>query len=332
MSGNGAPSSRAKCWTAIVFAFAACVTPFTTAYGQEFPSRNIRLIVNVAPGGVTDALARLIGHGLDAKWGKPAVVENLVGGNSSIAATAVARAKADGHTLLVTADAPFTATPFLVRNLNFSISDFTPIAAICRIVPVFAVKASLGVKTLKDFIALAKSRPGALNFSSQGVGTFGHLGMEDFKQRTGLDLTHVPYRGGAPAVQGLVRGDVAALITIYSSIAPFEQSGDAVIVAAAGDRRSDARPDLPTAIEQGVADFSVSTWFGIFGPAGMSPELTAKIRAAVEAVLESDKFAEYFKATSCERMKVTPQQFNELIAADYRHWGDLIKTVGIEIE
>ena len=332
MSGNRILIKLDKRWIAVVFALAICVAPFAPAWGQEFPSRNMRLIVNVAPGGVTDALARLLGHGFTARWGKPAVVENLVGGNSSIAATAVARAKGDGHTLFVTADAPFTATPFLVKNLNFSLSDFTPIAAICRFVPVFAVKSSLGVKTLQEFVALAKARPGTLSFSSQGVGTFGHLGMEDFKRRTGIDMVHVPYRGGPPAIAGLVRGDVDALITNYPNIAPFEQSGEAVLVAAAGDRRSDYRPDIPTATEQGVSDFSVSTWFGIFGPAGMSPELTAKIRAGVEAVLESDKLAEYFKISSCERLKATPLQFSELIAADYKHWGDLIKTIGIQVE
>jgi tripartite-type tricarboxylate transporter receptor subunit TctC len=292
----------------------------------------MRLIVNVAAGGLTDALARLVGYGLNAKWGKPVIVENLVGANSTLAARAVSRATADGHTLLVTADAPFTATPFLVKDLNFSLAEFTPLSAICGLVPVFAVKASLGVKTLQEFIALAKSKPGALSYGSQGVGTFGHLGMEDFKQRTGIDVVHVPYRGGAPALEGLLRGDVAALIVNYSTVAQYEKSGDIAILAAAGDRRSTARPDLPTAMEQGVAGFSVSAWFGIFGPAGMSPDLVAKVREGVDAALESERSVEYFKVNSCERMKVTPQQFNDMIAADARHWGGLIKALGLQVE
>ena len=324
--------SRVLSRVAVIVACAVYVAASATAYGQEFPSRNMRLIVNVAAGGVTDALARLVGHGLSEKWGKPVIVENLVGANSTIAARAVSRATADGHTLFVTADAPFTATPFLVKDLSFSLADFTPLAVICRPIPVFAVKASLGVKTLKDFITLAKSKPGALSYASQGVGTFGHLGMEDFKQRAGIDMVHVPYRGGAPALEGLLRGDVAALIVNYSTVAQYEQSGYLVILAAADDRRSNLRPDLPTAMEQGVAGFSVSTWFGIFGPAGMSPDLVAKIRDGVEAALASEKSVEYFKANSCERVKATPQQFNELIAADAKHWGGLIKTIGLQIE
>jgi tripartite-type tricarboxylate transporter receptor subunit TctC len=328
---DGASSRIGNHWAGIIFALAAFVTPAGTASSQQFPSQNIRLIVNVAAGGVTDSVARLVGHGLNAKWGKPVIVENLVGGNSSIAAQAVIRAKPDGHTLFVTADAPFTSTPFIVKNLNFSLAQFTPIAVVCRPVPVFAVRASLGVKTLNEFIALAKARPGTLNYASQGVGTYGHLGMEDFKRRTGVDILHVPYRGGAPAIEGLVRGDVAALIINSSNIEQFVQSGDVVLLAAVGERRSQMRPDIPTAIEEGIP-FSVSTWFGIFGPAGMSSDLVAKIRDGVQDVLGFDRSAEFFKLNSCERVTATPQRFSEMIAADYNHWHSVVETVGIQPE
>jgi tripartite-type tricarboxylate transporter receptor subunit TctC len=318
-------------WVAAALAAATCTAPVVTAHAQEFPSENMRLIVNVAAGGATDAIARLVAHGLYEKWGKPVIVENLVGGHSALAAQAVIRAKADGHTLFVTADAPFTSTPLLVKKLSFGLSQFTPIAMICRPAPVFAVKASLGVKTMTEFIALAQSRAGKLNYASQGLGTYGHLGMEDFKRKTGTDIVHVPYRGGAPALEGLVRGDVDALIINYANVAPFVESGRAVMVAAAGDRRSAIQPDIPTAIEQGVP-FSVSTWFGMFGPAQMSPDLLARIRSGVEAVLESEAAAEFFKLNSCERMKATPAQFGDIIAADHKHWGAVINASGIQID
>jgi tripartite-type tricarboxylate transporter receptor subunit TctC len=328
---DGASDRIGNRWIGAIFVLAAFVTPFETARSEEFPSENIRLIVNVAAGGVTDSVARLIGHGLMAKWGRPVIVENLVGGNSSIAAQAVVRAKPDGYTLFVTADAPFTSTPFIVRKLSFSLAQFTPIAVVCRPVPVLAVRASLGVKTLKEFIALAKVRPNTLNYASQGIGTYGHLGMEDLKRRTGMDILHVPYRGGAPAIEGLVRGDVAALIINYSNIEPFVQSGDVVLLAALGQQRSKTRPDLPIAIEEGIP-YSVSTWFGIFGPAEMPSDLVSKIRNGVEGVLASDKSAEFFKLNSCERVKATPQQFSEIIAADYNHWRNVVETVGIQPE
>jgi tripartite-type tricarboxylate transporter receptor subunit TctC len=323
---------HSKEWPAALLACMACLISLTSAHTQDFPTNNIRLIVNVAAGGVTDTLARLVGQGLSEKWGKPVIVENLVGGHSALAAQAVMRAKPDGHTLFVTADAPFTTTPLLVKKLNFTLADFTPITMICQPVPMFAVKPSLGVKTLHNFLALAKSQPGTLSYGSQGVGTYGHLGMEDFKQRTGIDMIHVPYRGGSPALQGLVRGDVTILINNYANLALFEQSRDVVMIAAAGSRRSDARPDIPTAMEQGVPGFSVSTWFGIFGAAGTPPDVVAKIRDGVEAVLESEKSNEFFKINSCERMQATPQQMRDIIAADYNHWRKVIQTVGLQME
>jgi tripartite-type tricarboxylate transporter receptor subunit TctC len=299
---------------------------------QDYPSGNIRLIVNVAAGGVTDSLARIVGQGLTEKWGKPVIVENRVGGNSTIAAQAVTRAPADGLTLFVTADAPFTATPFMVKDLNFSLADFSPIAAICRPVPVFAVHASLKIKTLRDFIAFAKAQSGPMSYASQGVGTYGHLGMEDFKRRAGIEMVHVPYRGGAPALEGLVRGDVAALITNYANIAPFEQSGNVVILAAAGDHRTGLRMDLPTISESGVPGFSVSTWFGMFGPAKLPADLVAKIRDGVDAVLSADRSVEHLKGNSCERMNATPQQFHDLIVGDAKYWRGVIEMVGIRPE
>ena len=301
-------------------------------FAQDYPSGNIRFIVNVAAGGVTDSLARVVGQGLHEKWGKPVIVENRVGGNSTLAAQAVARAPADGLTLFVTADAPFTATPFMVKDLKFSLEDFSPIVVICRLVPVFAVNASLGIKTMKDFIAFTKEQSAELSYASQGVGTFGHLGMEDFKRRAGIKMVHVPYRGGAPALEGLVRGDVAAIIANYANLAHFEQAGKVVIIAAAGDQRTELRPELPTIVESGVPGFSVSTWFGIFGPAKMPPDLVAKIREGIHEVLSADRSVEHLKRNTCERMNTTPQQFHDLIIADAKYWHGVIAALGIKPE
>lgn len=304
----------------------------TGALAQDYPSGNVRLIVNVAAGGVTDAVARVVGQGLFEKWGKPVIVENRVGANSAVAAQAVARSPADGHTLFVTADAPFTSTPFMVKELNFSVGEFAPIALICRLTPVIAVHASLKVKTLEEFLVLAKSRPNVLNYGSQGVGTYGHLGMEDFIRRAGIRMVHVPYRGGAPAIEGLVRNDVNVLIINYSNILPFEQSGDVVILAAASDKRPAVRPSLPTVSEAGVSGFAVSSWFGIFGPSQMPANLVDKIRDGVEDVLANEKSSSFLGLNSCERQKATPQEFARLIASDAEHWKAVIQSVGIKPE
>jgi tripartite-type tricarboxylate transporter receptor subunit TctC len=286
----------------------------------------------VAAGGVTDTLARVVGQGLTDKWGKRVIVDNRVGANSTIAAQAVTRAPPDGLTLFVTADAPFTATPFMVKDLSFSLADFSPIAVICRAVPVFAVNASVKVKTIADFIAYAKAQSAPLSYGSQGTGTYGHLGMEDFRRRAGIDMVHVPYRGGAPALEGLIRGDVTALITNYSNIAPYEQSGNVRLLAAAGNRRAELRPDLPTIGETDVPGFSVSTWFGVFGPANMPADLVGTIRDGVDAVLSTDKVVEHLRNNSCERVTATPQQFRDLIIADARYWQGVIEMVGLKPE
>jgi tripartite-type tricarboxylate transporter receptor subunit TctC len=301
-------------------------------FADDYPAGNIRFIVNVAAGGVTDTLARVIGQGLTDKWGKRVIVENRVGANSTLAAQAVTRAPADGLTLFVTADAPFTATPFMVKELNFSLADFSPIALICRAVPVFAVNSSVKVKTVEDFIAVAKAQSAPLSYASQGTGTYGHLGMEDFKRRAGIAMVHVPYRGGAPALEALVRGDTAALITNYANLAPFEQSGNVRIIAAAGGRRTGLRPDLPAISESGVPGYSVSTWFGIFGPAKMPQDVVAKVREGVDAVLSTEKAVEHLKNNSCDRVTATPEQFHDLIVADAKHWRGVIESVGIKPE
>jgi len=317
---------------AAAVAIAFLIASLAAVAAEEFPTRNVRLIVNVAAGGLTDTLARLVAKGLNTKWEQPVIVENLVGANSTIAAAAVIRSKPDGYTLMATADAPFTSLPHLVRNLNYKLADFTPIGPICQAVPVLAVKASLHVKTLPELIALAKSKPGVLNYGSQGIGTFGHLGTEDLKRRTGIDMVHIPYRGGAPAIEGLLRGDVSVLIINSSNIAPYERTGQVTVIAALGKHRSSFRPDLATAIEQGIPGYSVSTWFGIFGPAELPADVTKKIRSGLGAALESDRAVDYFKNNSCERMQATPEQFKELIAEDAKHWGEIIGTLGLKLE
>ena len=303
MSGNRISSKLDKRWIAVVFAFAACVAPFAPACGQEFPSRNMRLIVNVAPGGVTDALARLVGHGFNARWGKPAVVENLVGGNSSIAATAVARAK--GRWTYAFCNCGRALHGDAVSRQEFEFQPFR-LHAYRSDLPVRSGVRRQGVVGGQDIAGIHCSGEVATRNLELCISGRRHVRPS---RHGGFQTAH-RHRYGPRTVprrrtgdRGLVRGDVDALITNYPNIAPFEQSGEVVLIAAAGDRRSDSRPDLPTAIEQGVSGFSVSTWFGIFGPAGMSPELTAKIRDGVEAVLESDKLAEYFKISSCERVK-----------------------------
>jgi tripartite-type tricarboxylate transporter receptor subunit TctC len=260
------------------------------------------------------------------------IVDNRPGGNGGVGASAVERSPADGLTLLVTSDATITANPYLSSKLSYDAKAFTPIMVLCRGTPVLVVNAAVPVKSTQELIALAKSKPGTLNYGSYGIGTYAHLSMEDFKQRTGTDIVHIPFRGAAPAANALLGGDVNMLLLNLSSIADHEKTGKVRILAAAGAKRIGARPDLPTMAEAGVPGFQTSVWFGLFAPPNMPPELTQKIHADVSKVLDLPQSKEFFEKNSFERVTLSPSEFKKLVADDSSHWEAIIKKVGAKID
>jgi tripartite-type tricarboxylate transporter receptor subunit TctC len=286
----------------------------------------------VPAGGVTDTMARVVGQRLAEMWGQSVVVDNRPGGNYGIGAQAVSRSPADGYTLLVAPDSTFTANPALIGKLNYDPKEFTPIAVLCRASPVIVINASVPAKSVQELIALARQQPGKLNYGSYGVGTYAHLSMEDFKQRTGTDIVHIPYRGAAPAMNGLLAGDVSMLLLNLSSLAAHEPTGKVRILAAATDKRLAARPDLPTIAEAGVPGFQTSVWFALWGPPNMPPALVNKIHADVQKVLDMPQTKEFFATNSFERVSLSPAEFGALVDSDLKHWSRLIQAVGAKIE
>src|SRR5271166_6040062 len=268
------------------------------AHAQNFPSSSVKLIVPVPAGGVTDTMARIVAQRLTEMWGQPVVVDNRPGGNYGIGAQAVSRSPPDGYTLLVAPDSTFTANPALIAKINYDPKEFTPIKVLCRASPVLVVNSAVAAGSVKELIALAKSQPGKLNYGSYGIGTYAHLSMEDFKQRTGTDIVHIPYRGAAPAAE----------------------------------KRLATRPDLPTISEAGVPGFATSVWFALWGPPNVPQELVAKIHADVGKALDLPASRDYFKTNSLERVDLSPAQFSDLIQSDLRHWSALINAVGARIE
>jgi tripartite-type tricarboxylate transporter receptor subunit TctC len=303
-----------------------------SASAQGYPNAQIRLIVPTSPGGVTDVMARIVAKGLGENLKETVIVDNRPGGNGSVGAIAVSHAPPDGLTLLVTSDATITANPLLSSKLGYQAKDFTPIVVLCRGTPVLVVNAKVPAKSVKELIALAKSEPGKLNYGSYGVGTYAHLSMEDFKQRTGTDIVHIPFRGAAPAANALLGGDVNMLLLNLSSIADHEKTGKVRILAAAGAKRIGARPDLPTMAEAGVPGFQTSVWFGVFGPPDMPPDLAAKINADIGKVLDLPQSKEFFEKNSFERVTLSPPEFAKLVADDSKHWEAIIKQVGAKID
>ena len=314
--------------TAVCVAFAALAA---TASAQNYPSGPVKLIVPIPAGGVTDVMARVVGQRLQEMWGQTVVVENRPGGNSGVGAQAVERSPADGLTLLVAPDSTFTANPALLSKLIYDPDGFTPISVLCRGTPVLLVHPSLPVKTVPELIAYAKANPGTLSYGSFGIGTYAHLSMEDLKQRTGMEIQHVPYRGAAPALNGLLGNVVSVMLLNLSSVEEHARSGNVRLIAAATETRIPALPDLPTAAEA-VPGFKTSVWFGLWGPAKMAPELLAKIHADVSRALELPETRQFFKTNSFERVDLSPQDFGKLIQGDLKHWSALINAVGAKLD
>ncbi len=309
----------------------AIVASATTASAQSFPSGPVRLIVPLPAGGITDLMARIAAKHLQEMWGQAVVVENRPGGNTGVGAHDVEQAPPDGLTLLVAPDSTFTANPALFSKLIYDPNNFTPISVLCRGTPMLMVHPSLPVKSVSELIAYAKSNPGKLSYGSFGIGTYAHLSMEELKQRTGMQLQHVPYRGAAPGLEGLLGNEVSVLLLNLSSVAQYAKSGQVRLIAAATEKRVPVLPDLPT-ISETVPGFSTSVWFGLWGPAKIPPELTAKIYADVSKVLDLPETRDFFEANSLTRVDLPPQQFGELIQSDLKHWTTIINTVGVKIE
>src|SRR5882762_8963028 len=229
--------------TAFFLAPIACAA---AASAQNYPSGPVKLIVPVPAGGVTDVMARVVGQRLQEMWGQTVVIENRPGGNTGVGAQVVERSPPDGLTLLVAPDSTFTANPALFSKLIYDPENFTPISVLCRATPMLMVHPSLPVKTVSELIAYAKANAGKLSYGSFGTGTYAHLSMEDLKQRTGIDLQHVPYRGAAPALNGFLGNEVSVMLLNLSSVEEHAKSGKVRLVAAATEKRVPALPELST--------------------------------------------------------------------------------------
>ena len=302
------------------------------AMGQsQYPAGTVRIIVPSSPGATTDVLARMIGQGMTQSWGQPVIVENRPGADETIGVQAAAKAAPDGHTLLVTSNAAITAAPHLHSRLGYDPQkDLTPILVLGQVTPVMNVPASLPVKSVQEFIELAKAKPGALNYGSFGNGTYAHVAMEEFKRRTGTQMVHIPYRGATPAITALLRGEISLLITNLGSIAPHVNAGKVRTIASVGAQRPSMRPDLPTVAESGLPGFSTGAWWGLYGPANLPRPIFDKIRAEALRILNTPEARKLFETNTFELMQKSPDEFAQFIREDLDNWGKQIQAAGIK--
>jgi tripartite-type tricarboxylate transporter receptor subunit TctC len=298
----------------------------------QYPSRPVKIVVTIPPGGAPDLAARVVGQKLAEEIGQPVVVENRPGANGNSAAEAVAKSAPDGYTLILAADSLIAINPHLYARMPIdTLKDLAPIASLVSNQFVLSVNPSLPVKNFAEFIEYAKKSNPPLNYASGGNGSQHQITMEMLKARAGINLVHVPYRGGAPATTATMAGEVAAMFA-GTSTAPQIKAGRLRALAVAGAKRSSAFPDLP-AIAEFYPGFANSIWLGLFGPAGMPEDVLAKLRGALQRVLALAEIREKLGAGGgLEPYVTTPEEFALLIRNDHERFGKLIKAIGIKAD
>jgi tripartite-type tricarboxylate transporter receptor subunit TctC len=316
--------------SALAIAFISATA--TNAVAQPYPSRPIRLLVSYPPGGAADLVARAVGQPLAARLGQPVVVENRPGSNGNLAGELVAGANPDGYTLLLGPSALFGINPHLYARMSINpLKDLLPVASLVSNALFLAANPKLGPRDFRDFIEFARRAKSPLFYASIGNGSEHHLAMEMLKQTAGINLTHVPYKGGGPAALGVMAGDVAAMFG-GGSVASLIQSGELRGLAISGRARSPALPDLPSIAEL-YPDYEVTLWQGLFAPVGTRPDIVARLRTQVNAVLaQSDVMDKLAAAGSGDPYITTPAEFAARIRADYDKYGKVIAAVGLKVE
>jgi tripartite-type tricarboxylate transporter receptor subunit TctC len=308
------------------------VTGFGEAFAQAWPNRFVRLIVPYPAGGGADAIARIVSARLSEIWGQQLVIENRGGAGGNIASDAVARSAPDGYTLYLAGE--FQATNiFAYPRLTYDpVADFLPVSLIVQYPVAIVVPNSSPARTIGEFIAHAKANRGKVTFASPGYGTGPHLAGELFKRVAGIELTHVPYRGAAPALQDLVPGRVDSLVNNIAPIVPLMQQGQLRVLAVTTARRTPAAPDVPTLAESGMSGFDVSGWYAFFVPAKTPPDIVRKMHADTAAALADPVVKGRLEQLGLFVVGSTPDQLGRFLKLEMDKWGPLIKEAGIRIE
>jgi len=304
-----------------------------SAQAPPYPSKPIRLVVGFAPGGAADTVARAIAEPLGRALGQPVVIENRAGAGSSIAAESVARSPPDGYSLLIASPASISVNPALNPKLGYKPSDLAPITKVSTSPLLIVVNPATGIGSVKELIAEAKKSPGKLNYATSGVGAAPHLGALSFSLATGIQMVHVPFKGGSPAVMSLVAGDTQVSFATPPSVLPMVKAGRLRALAVTSPERSPLMPDVPGMVEAGVPDYSIAFWYGFFVPAGTPPEI---IRKLFDATLAAAQRPEVKAALAREGTEVSlsrsPEDFGAFVAREDKFWAQLAKESGATID
>jgi len=312
--------------------FLACVSTAVPVAAQEpYPSRPVKFVVPFPPGGPLDVPARMIAQKLTEQWGKPVVVENQVGASGSIGANAVARAAPDGYTLLVTVDIPLTMLPAVAKQLPYNPqTDFRPIGSFARLQNALFVHPSVGVNSTRELVELAKKQPGKLTFSSAGIASPAHFGGELFKVIAGVDLTHVPYKGAAPAMTAAMAGEVHMMFGPIAAGLPHVRAGKLKALGVTGPLPSTQLPGVKPLVEQGFPGLVFFNWEGVFAPAKTPDAIAEKIGAGLKAVMGDAEVRSKMIAMDLDPVWDGPEQVSKAIAGDLMRWSQIARMAKIE--
>jgi tripartite-type tricarboxylate transporter receptor subunit TctC len=317
--------------TFLQLAAGAAVLPAVSriAFAQAYPTRPVRIIVGFAPGGTADIIARLMGQWLSERLGQPFIIENRPGGGTNIATEAVVRAPADGYTLLMlSATQAINATLYDKLNFNF-IRDIVPVAGTMRVPGIMVVNPSVPANTVPEFIAYAKANAGKLSMASGGIGSAGHISGELFKMMTGINIGHVPYRGGGPALTDLLAGQVQVYFSPMPAAIEYIKAGKLRALAVTTAARSEALPDIATVAEF-VPGYEASTWVGVGAPKATPTEIVEKLNKEINAALADPKIKARLADLGGTVLPGTPADFGKLIADETEKWGKVVKFTGIK--
>jgi tripartite-type tricarboxylate transporter receptor subunit TctC len=304
-----------------------------TGQAQDYPSRPIRIIVPSTAGGSVDTLARTVGSNLSQRWGQQVVVDNRSGAGGVIGGEITAKAPPDGYTLIMATIAAMATNVSLAKKLPYDpVRDFAPITLVASQQIVLLVNPNVAARTTQELIQLAKAKPGQLTFASAGNGSGGHLSGELLKILAGIDLTHVPYKGIAPAIVDVISGQVTMTFASIISGTPHVKTGRLRALAVTGARRSAALPELPTMMEAGVRGYESSTWYGLLAPKATSRAIVTKLNREVVAIINLPEVKANLLAEGAEPVGNTPEQFGEFIKAEIAKWGKVIRTAGLRAE
>lgn len=320
-------------WAALLLAGSVLASGLSLAQTSAYPSRPIRIVVPFTPGGSTDILARSIGQELAKAWGQPVIVDNVPGAGGSVGADKVAKAPADGYTLLMGHIGTLGVNPSLYPNLPYdAVKSFAPVAWVARVPNVLVVHPSVPAKSVKELVAYAKANPGKLNYGSGGNGSAANLATEYFKLQTGASIVHIPYRGTAPAVTDLMGGQIQVLFTGAPAVLGQIKNNQLRALAVSSPARLAALPDLPTVAELGYKDFEADQWYGIVAPAGTPRDIVMKLNAQINQSLGTAELRARMTSEGAIATPTTPEAFGQLIVREIARWKPVIQSGRVRAE